>query len=132
MLTRTLRGDKFIYADQPEGDAVECEVWYSKGGANYFSGGSDRRGVYVSFRNVKIERRDGIVTRSFVLFGSGVKHFALPLERKSDKQLQRVADLVSPYVVELVKTYRRDPNEASRELFTLLQPLKPKQEEVIA
>ena len=112
MLTK-LRS-KFTYTDKPEGEAIEIDVWYEKGGRNYFSSSSDRRGIYVSFRTVTLKNEGAYMSKSFMLFTGGIKFFALALKRKSDKQLQCVADLLSPYVVELAQTYRRDPEEASR------------------
>ena len=103
------RGDKFIYRDKEEGDVIEAEVYYTKGGANYFSGTTNRRGVYFSFHGVNINTDErGVTTKSFTLFGNGVKFFALPLKAKSAKQVQRVVDAFAPHVAELVELYKTD------------------------
>jgi len=58
--------DGFRYRTEPlpDGKAVEVEIHYSKGGANYFTGGQDPRGIYASVTPITL--KDGCV--SFIMF----------------------------------------------------------------
>jgi hypothetical protein len=121
MFTRT--NGKFVYADQPLGNVTEIEVWYHLGGMNYFNYKEEKRGIYVSVRQSTIEQRDGFTTKTFNMFGSGVKFFALELQRKSSKQLERVANHLAPHVSRLVELYKQDKTAASHEIVALLAAL---------
>jgi len=68
-----------------EGLVIQGEVYYSKGGANYFSGGNDPRGYWFSVQPVRI--KDGM--RSFMM-GSGHRKFLKEAKRFSDKELAAV------------------------------------------
>jgi hypothetical protein len=118
------QGDKFIYSDKPEGEVTKLDVHYTKGGTNYFSGGYTPRGIYVSIRTTTIKQENGFKSESFTLFGgNNISCLALRLERKSDKQLLRVADLVSPHAAELVERFIANPTAAKVRLSELLAPL---------
>ena len=69
-----------------QNEFLRTEVYYSEGGANYFSGSSNARGYYVSVKPIKIE--SGCV--SFMLF-SGCKKLVLESKRFSAKTLEAVA-----------------------------------------
>ena len=60
-----------VYRDQPRGKVWEVEVFYSLGGMNYFTGGINRRGVYVMITPKEVGER----MSSFTLLGenSGMK-----------------------------------------------------------
>ncbi len=103
-LALNAKGTKYTYATGTIGHITEVEVYYSKGGANFFSGGSDRRGIYVSVSPVEIvdygARPDGsrMMMRSYGVM-SGIKAHVLDLGRQSDKQLAQIAerlDLLAP------------------------------------
>ena len=121
------RGDKYIYHDAPEGDVIEAEVYYTKGGANYFSGNTIQRGVFFSLRAVKLEKKEGYTMKSFELFGGkGGKFFVLPLKAKSAKQIAKVADLFSPHVARIVELLKQDEGAAKAEVFALIHSLEVK------
>lgn len=75
------KAGEFEYAP----NVIEVEVTYSKGGQNWFSGNSERRGYWLHVTPVKI--RDGM--RSFTIGGNkgGVKSFLLEVKRQSPKAL---------------------------------------------
>ena len=77
---------------------IDVEVYYTKGGANYFSGGATRRGYYLSAKPVK---RDGI-TVSYNLF-SGASKLLLEANRFSVKQFDKAVELGRDSAPELVK-----------------------------
>jgi hypothetical protein len=64
---------------------VEVSVSYDKGGPNYWSGGTDRRGVYVIATPIRI--RDRMV--SFII-GRGSKRLAEEMKRKNQKVIDKV------------------------------------------
>lgn len=67
---------------------LKIEVYYDKGGMNYFSGKVDPRGYWVSVRAVERDIRDnGICVESYPIM-SGVRHFIKPVNRYSEKTYQ--------------------------------------------
>lgn len=61
---------------------IEIDVFYSKGGMNYFTSTNERRGLYLSVQPVTISER----SRSFMGF-SGVKQFVKEMARFNQKAL---------------------------------------------
>ena len=76
---------------------LEVSVYYTKGGANYFSGGINPRGYYVSVRPVTL--RDGM--RSFDLF-AGRKQFLFETARYTDRQFSRAVTMAADFEDELI------------------------------
>lgn len=85
---------------------------YELGGPNYFSGGYNRRGVYVYLKPLK--RGDGF-TQTMLLSdtaSSGFKVFVKELSRKSDKTVRMVWDKVLPHADKIAELYnQRNFNE---------------------
>lgn len=72
---------------------LKIEVYYDKGGMNYFSGKVDPRGYWVSVRSVERDiRENGIAVESYSLM-SGVRHFLLAVKRQSDKAYDQAVEL---------------------------------------
>jgi len=69
-----------------EGLEIRGEVYYSRGGANYFSGGNDPRGYWFSVQPVRITPEG---YQSFIM-GSGHRKFIKEAKRFSDKELAAV------------------------------------------
>lgn len=72
--------------------SIKTEVYYNKGGMNYFSGRAEERGYYLSVSPVKREEIGNIVTECYTAF-SGVKMLILPVKRQSDKAYQQAVEL---------------------------------------
>jgi hypothetical protein len=72
---------------------LEIEVDYDKGGANYVSGNSEPRGIYLYVRPIAI--RDGMVS---FLVGHGRKHLLAPMNRLNRKQVDNFAALIAEQV----------------------------------
>ena len=90
--------ETYIERDDLKGAThLEVKVFYTKGGANYFSGGTNPRGYYLSVRPVK--KGNGMV--SFDLF-SGCKRLLLETARYTDKQFQRAVEMAKNYEDELI------------------------------
>ncbi|GIV43946.1 MAG: hypothetical protein KatS3mg035_1069 [Bacteroidia bacterium] len=61
---------------------IEIEIYYSKGGANYFTGQNEQRGIYVSVSPVTL----GENFVSYTAF-TGIKQLIKPMARFSQKVL---------------------------------------------
>ena len=72
---------------------LKMEIYYDKGGMNYFNGKVEPRGYWLSMRQVerKVEDR-GIVIESYGMF-SGAKAFLKQVKKKSDKAYQEAIAL---------------------------------------
>ena len=80
---------------------LKIEVFYNKGGMNYFSSKVEPRGYWLSMRQVerKVEDR-GIVIESYDMF-SGAKAFLLEVKRKSDKAYEQALVLAEEKMMDL-------------------------------
>ena len=76
---------------------LQVSVYYTKGGANYLSGGTTSRGFYLSVRPVT--KREGSL--SFDLF-SGRKKFLFETARYTDKQFGRAVKMASVFEDQLI------------------------------
>ena len=76
-----------------ENEYIVVNLFYSKGGANYFTGDNDQRGYFVSVTPRTITDT-GFITTLF----SGYKKFIQPANRFSAKQLAEVR--VPQYVID--------------------------------
>ena len=64
---------------------LKCELYYSLGGMNYFTGRTEARGYYVSVSPVERETRDyGVTMESYTAF-SGWKKCVVECARKGKK-----------------------------------------------
>lgn len=69
-------------------NTIECEIYYSLGGINYFTGRLEPRGYYFSIQPYMVETSSrGITCKSFSAF-SGIKDCILPCERQSKKRYE--------------------------------------------
>ena len=77
---------KRIIKDMPilnnQANTLRVELYYAKGGANYFTGNNERRGLYISVSPLEI------TPQSIRYIGfSGVKKFVKEMARFNQKQL---------------------------------------------
>lgn len=125
-----LERDSWIYRPTDEGSTVEITISYRLGGTNYFHGGSNPRGVYVSIQPVTLEKRggQGYVIRSYTLLGSrresgGCIH-VLSLARKNQRQLDRIAALVDSAAPSIARLWMEGKiNEAIQALEHAVSPV---------
>lgn len=61
-------------------DVLHVEVYYDEGGANFFYGGADKRGYWVSM-NVKQHHPDGIIMQALGPGAASMKFFIQPAAR---------------------------------------------------
>ena len=80
---------------------VKIEVFYDKGGMNYFNSKNEPRGYWLSMRQVEVERQErGIVIESFGLF-SGAKIFLKEVKKQSQKAYDEAILLAEEKIEEL-------------------------------
>lgn len=70
---------------------LKTEVYYHKGGMNYFTGNNEPRGYYISCTPVNIERNGLIKIESFTAF-TGRKKLLIEVQRKSDKMYNKAVE----------------------------------------
>ena len=80
---------------------LKIEVYYDKGGMNYFNSKVEPRGYWLSMRQVNVERQDrGIVIESFGLM-SGAKMFLKEVKKQSEKAYREALVLAEGKIEEL-------------------------------
>jgi hypothetical protein len=80
---------------------LKIEVYYHKGGINYFNYKTEPRGYWLSMRQVEVERQDrGIVIESYGMF-SGAKMFLKEVKRYSQKTYEDAIILAQDKIPEL-------------------------------
>ncbi len=87
-------------SDLKDATHLEVEVYYSKGGPSFISGGNTPRGYYAAVRPVT--KKDGMI--SFTIF-SGCAELLSTTSRYSDKQFDaavRQSERVIPALIEKV------------------------------
>ena len=83
--------------DLKDATHLKIEVFYTKGGTNYFSGDATRRGYYLSVTPVTLNKN----SVSFTLF-SGYKHLLLESKRYTDKQFARAIEMAEEHKEALI------------------------------
>ena len=102
-------------------DELRVRVSYQKGGVNYFTGDIESSGIYVSL--TPVHRNNGIVGQTIDgnLHNSGYKVLIKELSRKSQKQINLVAEAVFPKAEQIADYYSEGQHQAVlnllRELF---------------
>jgi hypothetical protein len=80
---------------------LKIKVYYDKGGMNYYSGGTNKRGYYLSVTPVQIERQgNNVMIESYTAF-SGIKKLILEVERQSPKSAEKAKELAESSISEL-------------------------------
>lgn len=80
---------------------LKIEVYYDKGGMNYFNGKNEPRGYWLSMRQVHVERTErSIVIESYGMF-SGAKVFLKEVKRYSQKTYEDAIILAEEKMAEL-------------------------------
>jgi hypothetical protein len=80
---------------------LKIEVFYDKGGINYFNSKNEPRGYWLSMRQVERDRREnGVVIESYGMF-SGAKMFLKEVKRYSQKTYEDAVILAEEKIAEL-------------------------------
>lgn len=81
---------KYTKIEGTENKYLKSEVYYNKGGINYFTYKTDPRGYWVSVTIVERETREhGVSIESFNLFGSGYREFLFEVKKQSNKAYEK-------------------------------------------
>lgn len=93
-------------------DELRVRVDYQKGGYNYFTGDIESNGVYVYL--TPVHRNNGIVGQTIDgnLHNSGYKVLLKELGRKSQKQINLVAEAVLPKAEQIADYYSERQHQA--------------------
>lgn len=91
------------------GKELKIEVFYDKGGINYFTSGTNRRGYYVAVRVVERKTDNGFTTESFSMFG-GLKRFLLEVKKQSKKAYEQAVAMHETDLESLKQAVLNDPN----------------------
>lgn len=91
-------------AEGPKVNTIECEVYYSKGGMNYFTGRNEPRGYYFSIQPLLIEDNGSWTARSFSAF-SGAKDIVLPCQRQSKKRYEEAKAMMDDLIERYLATF---------------------------
>lgn len=80
---------------------LKMEIYYEKGGMNYFNGKNEPRGYWLSMRQVERKVEDhGVVIESYGMF-SGAKVFLKEVKRYSQKTYEDAVQLAEGKIEEL-------------------------------
>jgi len=80
---------------------LKIEVFYNKGGMNYFNSKNEPRGYWLLMRKVEVERQDrGIVIEKYGMF-SGAKMFLKEVKKQSQKAYDEAVLLSEGKIEEL-------------------------------
>lgn len=88
----------------PDSTHIAVELFYNKGGYNYFTGKKESRGVWLSFRPVTYEVKDSYTSESYMGF-SCVKFLIKEMARKSQKQIDKIESELKDVIDSLVFHY---------------------------
>jgi len=91
-------------AEGPRVNVIECEIYYSKGGINYFTYRDEPRGYYFSIQPYFIEDHGYCTSRSFSAF-SGAKDIVLPCQRQSKKRYEEAKSMMDDLVERYLATF---------------------------
>ena len=90
-MRRVIRLLEVANAERVAATHVEVELYYSKGGMNYYTGKAERRGFSLQVTPVSIDTSGaGFITRSFTAF-TGVKKCVLECARFNQKKFDEFA-----------------------------------------
>jgi hypothetical protein len=81
---------KYLAVESERATHLKVQLYYDKGGMNYFTGGVQRRGLYLSVSPVSRSESGGFTTESYTAF-TGTKQLVKELKRFSDKSLNESA-----------------------------------------
>jgi hypothetical protein len=100
---------KYEPIEGTENKFLKIEVFYNKGGMNYYNGKTEARGYWLSARQVERNTDSrGISMESFALF-SGAKMFLMEVKRQSAKSYEQACKLAEPKIAEVCEAVLNNP-----------------------
>lgn len=100
MVSRRSSGTRYEYHSVTIGDGVEITVTYYDD--KLFP--SLRKGIYIGIAPIRLERRDGYVTKTFIAY-SGFRFLVKELKRFNRKQLAAIAETVDNVVIQAAEAF---------------------------
>jgi hypothetical protein len=116
--------DSFVFKTGDSGPVVKFELYYDKGGANYFNGGNDARGIWASIRAVTLEKYDTHTIETFEIFGKGGRKLVKQLARKSDKELLAVAERLDAAVPGICSQFEQSEELGKQAMLDAIQSIQ--------
>lgn len=101
---------KYEPIEGTENKFLKIEVFYSKGGTNYYNSKVEARGYWLSARQVERSASitNGVVMESFAMF-SGAKMFLMEVKRQSAKSYEQACKLAEPKIAEVCEAVLSNP-----------------------
>lgn len=95
---------KYIKIEGTENQFLKVRVYYELGGRNYWSGGIDARGYYLSVQKVTLEQSNGFTSESFMIGSGGVRSLLVEVKRQSDKAKRQAEELAKSKEADLISS----------------------------
>ena len=103
------------------------ELYYTKGGSDYVMQNQPKRGLYIHFSIVELEKTEEYTTEKYSPFDdSTAKEFILPLKQKNRKKLEKLYDLVLSYEDDIFDEYLAWNDGVPNRLSSILEEIKEK------
>ena len=83
---------EYIPIESEKANHLKVELYYDKGGMNYFTGGTERRGLYLSVSPVTLTKYEGGGSSEGYIAFTGTKKLVKELKRFSNKALNEAAE----------------------------------------
>lgn len=94
-------------------DTVEISINYNLGGLNYYNYKEEKRGYYIHFTPCNVrEEKYGTIKETEIFHNKSFKCLIMPVNRKSDKKLKILQDILDKNLNELVENYEISNNAA--------------------
>ena len=95
---------KYIKIEGTQNEFLKVRIYYELGGRNYWSGGIDPRGYYLSVQKVTLEQGNGYTSESFMVGSGGVRSLLLEVKRQGDKAKRQALELAKSKESDLVSS----------------------------
>ncbi len=102
---------------KPHMTHINVSVYYSKGGSNFFSGGTDKRGYWASWGPVEV-KDNGCVSQ---ILGKGGRVLLAEVARFNQKHLAAWGEKVMPLKERIAEAYVSGDNAAAGEVVVELR-----------
>lgn len=82
-----------IKANIGEHNTIEVRTYYTKGGVDYFRGGTIKRGIFISVHAVTVKYERGFESRSFTMFANDDKDFKYMVKEMPRGNKKKLAEI---------------------------------------
>lgn len=101
---------RYVYHSAETGKMVKISISHRDGGMNYFSGGTEKRGIEVSVATVEISERTAgsFVETSRPMEDGNARYLIAETPRYNKAKLERIASAMDAELPTLAKTWEDD------------------------